>query len=130
MSLEIFSRFVNFGYKYKVSPFRLILKKSTSSWELEEKKQDAKAYKLLNSVGCFLLFVICINMLVQIIRDFQRPFHLAIDLGLCVIYIFCAYSQFLSLSNSGLANFLNNFIQCIPRTSKILILLNPHRCLY
>jgi len=118
MSVAIFSRFVSFGYKYKVCPFQLTLKKSTSTWKLEQSQQEIKAYKLVNSIGCFLLFVTSINMLVQIINDFRRPLHLAMDLGLFIMLTFCAYAQSLSLSNPGFVKFMNSFFQCIPRGGK------------
>jgi len=118
MSLETFSRFVRVGYKYKICPLQLTLEKSTTTWKIEKIKQESRAFRIVNSVGCFLLFVTNINMLVQIIRDFRRPLYLAMDIGFSIMLINAAYTQFLFFTNSGCVQFLNSFFTCSRRASK------------
>jgi len=117
MSEEIFSRFVRFGYKYKICSFQLCLKKPKkriATWKLVLGK-STNSYILVNAIDCFIQFLAISNMPVQVIRDIGRPFHLGIDLAFFVIFLFNACSHFLSLSNSGMIQFTNNFFQFIPR---------------
>ena len=117
MSLvEVFSRYVNTGFEYKVSPFEFTFKKTT--WKLEFKKQKNNHYKFVNLVGCFLLFLTSNNFLLQIVRYLRRPFHLGLALAYYFVFIFCSYSQFLCLSNSGAVECVNNFFTLIPVASK------------
>jgi len=124
MSVQIFSRYVATGNKFKICPFQLSLNgsnRSTPRWKLGIAKQNTNLYILVNSIGCFLLFFIISNMVIQVVMDIRRPFYLGIDISFLIIFLFEAYAQYLCLSNSGMVELMNNFFQFMPRAGKYII---------
>jgi len=59
-------------------------------------------------------------LIVQMMRDIQRPFDFGFAYCICNILSFSVYSQFVMLSNkSGIVQFMNDFFTVIPETSKL-----------